>query len=205
MLKPAGGLPSEHVIGDVALEQTLAVEVTEHAVANRVLEFVPVGSREVGGLVELDRALGILAEHAVDDTDVEMKVRVEKGAETMKERNSADVGTGSRARISERGPNGPQEDTQHSAGDRGVVVQEGSEALRNGEHPLPHGKRRQDMVDEMGGGLDHTARITRRTYSPAPAGERHQKVVATTGAPGSCESMSENAATQIGPEVSLDP
>ena len=76
--EPAGGLPSEHVIGDVALEQTLAVEVTEHAVANRVLEFVPVGSREVGGLVELDRALGILAEHAVDDTDVEMEVSVKR-------------------------------------------------------------------------------------------------------------------------------
>ncbi len=28
----------------------------------------------MGGLVELDRALGILAEHAVDDTDVEMEV-----------------------------------------------------------------------------------------------------------------------------------
>ena len=35
--EPAGGLPSEHVIGAVALEQTLAVEVTEHTVANRVL------------------------------------------------------------------------------------------------------------------------------------------------------------------------
>ena len=31
------------------------MEVTEHAVANRVLEFVPVGSREMGGLVELTR------------------------------------------------------------------------------------------------------------------------------------------------------
>ena len=71
--EPAGGLPREHVIGDVALEQTpthlrwVPRGITEHAVANRVLEFVPVGSREVGGLVELDRALGILAEHAVDD------------------------------------------------------------------------------------------------------------------------------------------
>ncbi len=62
----------------------------------------------MGGLVELDRALGILAEHAVDDTDVEMEVRVKKLAETLKERNSADVGTGtgSRARISECGANG---------------------------------------------------------------------------------------------------
>ena len=68
-----------------------------------------------------------------------------------------------------------------------------------------NGKRRQDMIDEMGGGLDHTAGITRRTCSPAPAGERHQKVVATPGAPCSCESMSENATAQIGPEVALDP
>ena len=32
--EPAGGLPSEHVVGDVAFEQTVAVKVTEHAVAN---------------------------------------------------------------------------------------------------------------------------------------------------------------------------
>ena len=52
------------------------VEVPEHAVANGLLELIPVGGREMGGLIELDRALGILAEHAVDDTDVEMEVGV---------------------------------------------------------------------------------------------------------------------------------
>ena len=76
--EPAGGLPGEHVIGDVAFEQTLAVEVPEHAVANGLLELIPVGGREMGGLVELDRALGILAEHAVDDTDVEVEVSVKR-------------------------------------------------------------------------------------------------------------------------------
>ncbi len=39
-------------------------------------------------------------------------------------------------------------------------MKERPEALRNREHPLAHGKRWQDMVDEMGGGLDHTAGIT---------------------------------------------
>ena len=142
--EPAGGLPSEHVIGDVAFEQTVAVEVPEHAVANGLLELIPVGGREMGGLVELDRAQGILAEHAVDDTDVEMEVSVERRAEAMKKRDRADLGmgTGSRARMSERSANGPQEDAQHSAGDRGVVVQEGPDALRHGEHPLTHGKWR---------------------------------------------------------------
>ena len=52
--EPTGGLPSEHVVGDVAFEQTVAVEVTEHSVAHDVLEFAPVGGREMGGLVELD-------------------------------------------------------------------------------------------------------------------------------------------------------
>ena len=74
--EPSRGLPSEHVVGDVAFEQTVAVGVTEHAVANRVLELVPVGGREMGGLVELDQAQGILAEHAVDDTDMEVEVEV---------------------------------------------------------------------------------------------------------------------------------
>ena len=35
--EPAGGLPSEHVVGDVAFEQAVAVEVPEHTVAHRVL------------------------------------------------------------------------------------------------------------------------------------------------------------------------
>ena len=76
--------------------------------ANGLLELIPVEGRQMGGLVELHRAFGILAEHAVDDTDVEMEVSVEKRAETMKERNSAylGTGTGSRARVSERRPNG---------------------------------------------------------------------------------------------------
>ena len=89
----------------------------------------------------------------------------------MKERDRADLGirTGSWTRISQRGANSPQEDAQHSAGDPRVVVQEGPEAFRHREHPLAHGKRWQDVIDEMGGGLDDTAGITRRTGSPAPA------------------------------------
>jgi hypothetical protein len=106
--EPARCLPREHVIGDVAFEQTAAVEVTQHAVANDLLELIPIGGREVGGLVELDQALGILLEHAVDDTDVEMEVRVQGRAEAMKERDGAylGTGTGSRARLLECGPNG---------------------------------------------------------------------------------------------------
>jgi len=56
---------------------------------------------------------------------------------------------------------------QHSAGDRGVVVHEGPHAFRHGEHPLAHGKRRQNVIDGMGGGLDHAAGVTGRTHAEA--------------------------------------
>ena len=75
--EPAGGLPGAHVVGDVAFEQAVAVEVAEHAMAHGVLQLVPVGGRKMGGLVQLDRAQGILAEHTVDDTDVEVEVSVQ--------------------------------------------------------------------------------------------------------------------------------
>ena len=75
--EPTGGLPGEHVIGGVAFEQTAAAKGTEHAVAHGVLEFAPVGGREMGGLVKLDRPQGILAEYTVNDTDVEVEVCVQ--------------------------------------------------------------------------------------------------------------------------------
>ena len=54
----------------------MVVKVSEYAVAHHVMELIPVGGREMGGLVELDRALGILAEHAADDTDVEVETEM---------------------------------------------------------------------------------------------------------------------------------
>ena len=98
-----------------------------------------------------------------------------------------------------------RKDAQHSAGDRGVVVQEGPDALRNGEHPLAHGKRRQDVIDEVGGGLDHAASVAGGTHAAALATERDQEIVTTAGAAGASEAVRQNAATQVGPEVALDP
>ena len=90
-------------------------------------------------------------------------------------------------------------------GGGGVVVQEGPDALRHGEHPLAHRKRRHDVIDEMGCRLDHTAGVAGWTHATALATERDQEVVATPGAAGASEAVRQNAATQVGSEVSLDP
>ena len=70
---------------------------------------------------------------------------------------------------------------------------------------MAHGQRRQDVIDEMGCGLDHTASVAGGTYATALATERYQEVVATAGAAGASEAVRQNAAAQVGSEVSLDP
>ena len=50
----AGGIRTHTPLRAPAFEQTLAVEVPENPVAHGVLELVPIGVREVSGLVELE-------------------------------------------------------------------------------------------------------------------------------------------------------
>ncbi len=49
----------------------------------------------------------------------------------------------------------------------GLWCKKGPDALRHGEHPLAHGKRRKDVIDEMGCGLDHEAGVAGRTHAAA--------------------------------------
>ena len=49
----------------------------------------------------------------------------------------------------ERGADAAEQDAEHVAGEARVVGQEGADPLRQGEHPLGDGQRRQDVVDEV--------------------------------------------------------
>ena len=55
------------------------------------------------------------------------------------------------------------------------------------------------------GGLYPAANVARRTHAAALATERDQEVTATAGAAGASEAVCQNTASQIGPEVALDP
>lgn len=61
------------------------------------------------------------------------------------------------------------------------------------------------MIGEVGGELRHAADVARGADPPALAGEREQAFVAAVGTAGAGESVGEDAAAQIGPEVLLDP
>jgi hypothetical protein len=81
----AAGLPGEHVLDGVLVEQAAAQEESEHAALQRALEAEDVVGREVCRLVEGDAAFVALGKDAVEDDDVEVEVCVEGGAEAMEE------------------------------------------------------------------------------------------------------------------------
>ena len=87
---------------------------------------------------------------------------------------------------------GPQEDVEDGAGGPRPVVEEGAEALGDGEHPLAHGHVGEDVVHQVGGGLGHALGVAGGAGAPALAGERDEEVVATGGAAGPCEPVGQD-------------
>jgi hypothetical protein len=202
----AGPLPREHVVDGVLIEEAAALEEAEHPALEDGREGAGVVSREVGSLVEAGLAVD-LGEDAVEDHEVEVEVRVEGGAEAVEEGDGADlgVGGGAGAVVAQPGADGPEQDPEHGAGEGGVVVEEGTDPLGDGEHPLPDRERRQDLVVQVGGDLDHPAGVAGGADAAALAREGHEALGGAVVAPDSGEAVGQDAAAEVGAEVLLDP
>lgn len=98
-----------------------------------------------------------------------------------------------------------EQDAEHGAGERRIAVEEGTETLRKREHPLADGQRRQHVIGEVSGHMDHTACVTRRADAAPLARERDQALAAATVTAGPGKAVGEDAAAQVGAEVVLDP
>jgi hypothetical protein len=101
-------------------------------------------------------------EEAVHDTEMEMGVWVEAGAEAMEKAHSAH-GRGSwggGAGLSEGSPQGPEEDVEDGRGGSVAVVEEGSKTLGYGEHHLAHRHVGNDVVHQVSGSLGHALGVT---------------------------------------------
>ncbi len=88
--------------------------------------------------MEDDLAVAGLAEHTVEDDEVVVGVDVEGGAEAVKEADGSELAVRgcSGAPAPEGGADHPYEDLEYGAGDAHVVVEIGTQALQDGEHPL---------------------------------------------------------------------
>ena len=62
---------------------------------------------------------------------------------------------------------------------RRAIGKHAPQPLGHGDHPLAHGHRRDDVIDEMGGGLRHVPAVARRTDASSLAGERHDNPLGT--------------------------
>jgi hypothetical protein len=203
----AAGLPGEHVLDGVLVEQAAALEEAEHAALQRALEAEDVVGVEMGRLVEGDAAVVALGEDAVEDDDVEVEVGIEGGAERCRKETApswASPGADGLARRSVVRITAEQ-DAQHVAGQARVVGQERADPFRQGEDPLADGQRRQDMVRQVRGHLHHAACIAGGADATPFAGEGDEALGGARVAADAGEAVGENAAAEVGAEVVLDP
>ena len=169
----AAGLPGEHVGDGVVVEEATTLEVEQDAALQGALKAVDIVGAEVRRLVEDDGAVVAPGKDAVEHDDVEVEVRIERGAEAVQEGDGAELRSvrGAGTDAPERGADGAQQDAEHVAGEARVVGQEGADPLRQGEYPLADGQRRQDVVGEVGGHLHHAAGVAGGADAAALAGE----------------------------------
>jgi len=72
----------------------------------------------------------------------------------------------------------PQEDMQYSSDRLWLPFQIPAQPLGHREHPLAHRQGREDVIDQVGGGLRHAPGVARGADAAPLAGEGHQEIVA---------------------------
>ncbi len=87
-----------------------------------------------------------------------------------------------------------QEDREHGTERPGFALQVPAQALGHREDPLAHRQRREDVVDQVRGGLRHAPGGAGGAQSPALAGEGDQEVVTAGHAAGTGKAVGEDAA-----------
>ena len=96
-----------------------------------------------------------------------------------------------------------KKDLRESGDGRRPIGEKTPQSLRHGNHPLPHGHRRDDVIGEMGYCLGHVPTVTGGADAPSLAGERDDEAPAAAGAQGTAESEAEQHALEIAAEFLL--
>jgi hypothetical protein len=161
-------------------------------------------------LVKPDSPLDVTGDHTVEGQQVVVVVRVERAPETLREGDGSELRVAKRGwstwtRLPERRPEGPQEDGEHGTRHLGRQVQEGTEPLGHGKHPLPDREMRNHRAGEVGRHLRHASGVAGRADAATLAGEGQEPFMPAVRAPHPREPVSQDAAPQIASEVSLHP
>jgi hypothetical protein len=101
------------------------------------------------------------------------------------------------------GEEGTQKSSKDLRGEPRIPGAAIAQRIGKRQNPLPNGNFGQDMVDERSGSVRHPPPTTRRTESTSLAREGNEPIVSTRVAMDSQESVSEYAALEIRPNLSL--
>ena len=96
-----------------------------------------------------------------------------------------------------------QEDAQGSIQGFAVMVEVIAQPLGQGQDPLAHRPRGQDMIDKVGRAFYHAPGVARRADAPAFAREGDQEVMTALVAAGSRKAVGEDSALQVPPQLPL--
>jgi len=136
----------------------------------------------------------------VQDQHVQMHVEIERTAETLDEGDDAGAGTaagGKPCAMRQVGLDGADDDGEAATEGIGPAGEEQAQRLGEAQHPLADGHLGEDVIDEMGRGLDHAPSAAGGAEPAAFAGERDEVLVAAAIALHAHEAVFESAAAQI--------
>ena len=145
-------------------------------------------------------------EDAVGRARMQVHMVIERRSEAVQKGDGAEsrasyarpvAGTGRARRSTKQSFDLFDEDSREGRDCVGPVSEEASQPLRDGDHPLPHGHRENDAVDEMRSCLCHPAAIAGGTDAAALAREGHEKTLPARRTACPAESKAEDAAGEV--------
>ena len=157
--------------------------------------------------MELQRTVGALAEHPVQEQRMEVDVELKSAPEALDHRHGAapPIARASAARLLPiETEDGTHRDAENRAAELVIPGTEVAQSARQAEDPLAHRHRRKDVVDQVCGVRRHAAAAAARTEAPSFAGERHEPLERAVVAPNPRKAARERAAGQELAELALD-
>lgn len=152
-------------------------------------------------------------DYAVGRARMQVHVVIERRSEAVQKGDSAEspasharpvAGTGRVRRGTKQPLDLFDEDPREGRDCVGPVSEEAAQPLRHGDHPLPHGHRGNDAVDEMRSCLCHPAAVAGGTDAAALAGESHDKTLPARSTACPAESEAEDAAGEVRRQLPFD-
>ena len=145
-------------------------------------------------------------EDAVGRARMQVHVVIDRRSEAVQKGDGAEsrasyarpvAGTGRARRSTKQSLDLFDEDPREGCDRAWAVSEEAAQSLRHGDHPLPHGHRGNDAVDEMRSCLCHPTAIAGGTDAAALARERHDKTLPARRTACPAESEAEDATGKV--------